>query len=119
MGVFARFLGRLSESDELRHAAEIKEWASTVADSVRIEDAPMRQAVKIAGVIKRMTIFPMQGKESLEALVSDGTGEVAVVFMGRRGIHGLTLGTRVVVEGVVAEQRGERRMMNPRLEFSA
>jgi hypothetical protein len=55
----------------------------------------------------------------LEALVSDGTGEVVVVFMGRRGIHGLTLGTRVAVEGVLAEQRGELRMMNPRLEFSA
>jgi RecG-like helicase len=66
-----------------------------------------------------MTVFPMQGKESLEALVSDGTGEVVVMFMGRRGISGLTLGTRVVVEGVLAEQRGELRMMNPRLEFSA
>lgn len=119
MGALRRFFDKLSESDEARHAIEIKDWADTVSDSVRIADAPTRQTVKIAGVIKRMTVFPMQGKESLEALVSDGTGEVAVVFMGRRGIHGLTLGTRVVVEGVLAEHRGERRMMNPRLEFSA
>jgi len=119
MGALRRFFDKLSESDEARHAMEIKDWAATVPNSVRIVDAPARQAVKIAGVVKRMTVFPMQGKESLEALVSDGTGEVAVIFMGRRGIHGLTLGTRVVVEGVLAEQRGERRMMNPRLEFSA
>jgi RecG-like helicase len=119
MGALHRFFAKLSESDEARHATEIKDWAATVSDSVRIADAPARQAVKIAGVIKRMTVFPMQGKESLEALVSDGTGEVVVMFMGRRGISGLTLGTRVVVEGVLAEQRGELRMMNPRLEFSA
>ena len=61
----------------------------------------------------------MADHESLEALVSDGTGEVTVVFMGRRGIGGLSLGTRVVVEGVVGEQRGSCKMINPRLEFSA
>ena len=55
---------------------------------VRIADAPLRQRVRIAGVIRRITVFPMEGNESLEALVSDGTGEVTVVFMGRRGIGG-------------------------------
>ena len=62
--------------------------------------------MKIAGVIRRLTVFPMQDNESLEALVSDGTGEVVVRFMGRRTIGGLGLGTRVVVEGVLGEQRG-------------
>jgi RecG-like helicase len=119
MGAIRRFLDRLSESDESRHAMEIRAWADTVHGSVRIAEAPLRESVKIAGVVKRMTVFPMQGKESLEALVADGSGEVAVVFMGRRGIHGLTLGTRVVVEGVMGELRGERRMINPRLEFTA
>ncbi len=79
----------------------------------------MRERVKIAGVIKRITVFPMQDHEALEALVSDGTGELTVVFMGRRGIGGLSLGTRVVVEGVLGEQRGVVRLMNPRLEFTA
>jgi hypothetical protein len=39
--------------------------------------------------------------------------------MGRRSIQGLTLGTRVVVEGVLGEQRGVPTMLNPVLEFSA
>ena len=55
----------------------------------------------------------MQDNESLEALVSDGTGEVIVVFMGRRGIGGLTLGKRVVVEGVIGEQHGAVRDDEP------
>jgi hypothetical protein len=42
-----------------------------------------------------------------------------VVWMGRRSIPGLTLGTKLVVEGLVADQRGERRLVNPRFEFSA
>ncbi len=119
MGVFRRFFDRLKESDEARLSAEIQGWAERVPGTTRIADAPVRERVKIAGVIKRMTVFPMEGKESLEALVSDGSGEAVVVFMGRRGIGGLTLGSRVVVEGVLGEQRGTLKMINPRLEFSA
>jgi RecG-like helicase len=119
MGMFRRFFHRIAESDEQRLAEEIVAWAQKVPGTVRIAEAPTRQRVKIAGVIKRMTVFPMAGKESLEVLVSDGTGEVTAEFMGRRAISGLSLGTRVVIEGVIGEQRGSVRMMNPRLEFSA
>jgi RecG-like helicase len=90
-----------------------------VPGSVRIADAPLRKRVKIAGVIRRLTVFPMKDNESLEAVVSDGTGEVVIRFMGRRAIGGLGLGTKVVIEGVLGEQRGGIQMMNPRLEFTA
>ena len=119
MSRFRRFLQRLTESDEARLASEIREWAETVPGSVRIADAPMRSHVRIAGVIRRLTVFPMQDNESLEAVISDGTGDVLVRFMGRRAIGGLGLGTRVVVEGVLGETRGAIQMMNPRLEFTA
>lgn len=118
MGLVRRFFDRLKESDETRLSAEIRGWAKGVPGTTRIADATVREPVKIAGVIKRMTVFPMEGKESLEALISDGSGEAVIVFMGRRGIGGLTLGTRVVVEGVLGEQRGALRMINPRLELS-
>jgi RecG-like helicase len=119
MGPVRRFLQRLTESDEARLAEEIREWADKVPGSLRIGEAPVRQRVKIAGVIRRLTVFPMEDNESLEALVYDGTGEVVVRFMGRRAIGGLGLGTRVVVEGVLGERRGTLQMMNPRLEFTA
>ncbi len=114
-----RFLQRLTDSDEAQLASEIREWAETVPGSVRIAEAPLRAHVKIAGVIRRLTVFPMQDNESLEAVVSDGTGEVVVRFMGRRAIGGLGLGTRVVVEGVLTDQHEALQMMNPRLEFTA
>ena len=119
MGPLRRWLARLTESDEARLDQEIRDWAEAVPGSVRIGDAHARERVKIAGVIRRLTVLPMQDNESLEAVVSDGTGEVVVRFMGRRAIGGLGLGTRVVIEGVIGEHRGGLQMMNPRLEFTA
>jgi hypothetical protein len=119
MGVFRRWLDRLTESDEARLATETMEWACSVPGTVLLADAPSRTRVKVAGIIKRITVLPIGGHESLEALISDGTDEAVVVFMGRRGIGGFSLGTKIVVEGVLGEQRGERRMINPRLEFTA
>jgi RecG-like helicase len=119
MGVFRRFFDKLSESDEARHAAEIMAWSEKIPGTIRIADTPTRERVRIAGVVRRLTVFPMEGKESLEALIADGSGEAVLVFMGRRGIQGLTLGTRVVVEGVLGDNRGVPRMINPRLEFRA
>lgn len=116
---FRRFFQRVSESDEQRYAEEIEEWASTVPDAVRIRDAQTRDRSKLAGVVRRITVRPLEGHESLEALLYDGTGEVTVVWMGRRTIPGLGLGTKLVVDGMLAEQRGERRLVNPTFEFGA
>jgi RecG-like helicase len=113
-----RWLSRLNETDEQRLDAETQTWAGSIAGSVRIAEAPKRQPMKVAGVIRRITVLPMEGAEALEALISDGTGELTVVFMGRRGIGGLSLGKRIVVEGVIADHHGGPRMVNPRLEFA-
>jgi RecG-like helicase len=116
---FRRFFSRLAESDEQRYAEEIEGWCSTIPGTIRIRDATARTRVKLAGVVRRITVRPLEGNESLEALLDDGTGEVIVVWMGRRSIPGLNLGTRLIVEGLLAEQRGERRIVNPRFEFGA
>jgi RecG-like helicase len=122
MGLLApvrRFFRRMAESDEQRYAEENAAWAAKVPGAVPIRDAQPRSKVKVAGVVRRITVRPIEGSESLEALLDDGTGEVRVVWMGRRAIKGLNLGTRLVVDGVLAEQRSERRMVNPTFEFAA
>jgi RecG-like helicase len=116
---FRRLFSRVAESDEERYAQEIEEWASSVQGTIRIRDATPRSHLKLAGVVRRITVRPLEGNESLEALLYDGTGEVTLVWMGRRSIPGLRLGTRLVVDGVIAEQRGELRMVNPTFEFAA
>lgn len=114
-----RFFSRMAETDEQRYSEEIQAWCETVPGTVRIKDAAPRSHVKLAGVVRRITVRPLEGSESLEALLYDGTGEVNLVWMGRRSIRGLNLGTRLVVEGVLAQQRSERRLVNPTFEFSA
>jgi hypothetical protein len=123
MGVldpFRRFFHRMAESDEQRYAEEIEAWASRVPGTVRIKDAPSRSRVRLAGVVRRITVRPLEGEESLEAVLYDGTGEVSVVWMGRRSIHGLNLGTRLLVEGLLADKaHAGRRIVNPSFEFTA
>jgi hypothetical protein len=117
---FRRFFHRVAESDEQRLADEIQTWAGSIPGTVRITEAASRERVRLAGVVKRITVHPEQGLEALEALLTDGTGELSVVWMGRRTIPGLTLGTHLVVEGVVSEQRtGIRRLVNPAFEFAS
>lgn len=122
MGLLApvrRFLRRMGESDEQRYAEEIEAWAAKVPGTVPIREATPRSKVKLAGVVRRITVRPIEGSESLEALVYDGTGEVRVVWMGRRSIKGLNLGTRLVVDGLLAEHQSELRIVNPTFEFAA
>jgi RecG-like helicase len=122
MGIFdpfRRFFRRMAESDDQRLAEEIERWATRVPGTVRVAEVPSRDRVKVAGVVTQISVRPIEGYESLEAVLSDGTGELSVVWMGRRAIPGLTLGTRLVVEGVVGEMRQGRRMVNPSFEFAA
>jgi hypothetical protein len=108
----------MSESDEQRLAEELKEWSASIRGTVRIASAKLRTRVKVAGVVRRITIRPVQGFEALEAVIYDGTGEVAAVWLGRRSIPGLVLGARLVVEGVLGKERDELRIVNPIFEFA-
>ena len=119
MGLLNRLFDRLTESDESRQAEETRAWARTVAGAVPIADVPLRKPSRVAGEVRRITVLPMEGSESVEAVLSDGTAKMTVVFMGRRALPGLNLGTRVVVDGVAGRQRdGSVRMVNPKFEFS-
>jgi hypothetical protein len=118
MNALRRLLRRMSESDEERLAAEVRDWAQQVPGTVRIGEAQVRSKAKLAGIVRRITILPVEGLEALEAVLWDGTGEVTAVWLGRRSIPGLALGSRLVVEGVLGAERGDRRVVNPTFEFA-
>ena len=113
-----RFVDRLTETDEDRLAADIREWADTVPGSVRMAEAPDRKRVKLAGAVRRITIRPVMGFVGMRLLLFDGTGEVSVVFLGRRSIPGLTLGSRLVVEGVLGRSGSARGRSSTRASSS-
>jgi RecG-like helicase len=108
---------RLTETNEQRLAAEIREWSESVPGSTRIAGVTERSRTKIAGAVRRITVRPVKGFEGLRILLSDGTGEVSIDFLGRRSITGLTLGSRLVVEGMPRREGGLLKMVNPAFEF--
>jgi len=117
VGAFRRWLARLSESDELRLEEELRTWADTIRGTVRIADAPVRQRVKLAGMVRRITVRPVEGFEALEVVLTDGTGMATARWLGRRKIPGLLLGSRLAIEGVLGDEQGVRRIVNPTYEF--
>ncbi|HJP66555.1 MAG TPA: DNA-binding protein [Actinomycetota bacterium] len=118
MGAVRRFLRRMAESDEERLAEELRAWASSIDGATLISEAKVRTRVKVAGVVRRITIRPVEGFEALEAVISDGSGEVSAVWLGRRSIPGLLLGSRLILVGVLGKEHGELRMVNPTFEFA-
>lgn len=115
---FRKLFQRFTETDEERLAAEVREWSESVPETTRIATSEARRPVRVAGTVRRITVRPGEGFDSLEALVWDGTGEVVAAWTGRRSIPGLSLGTRMILEGSIGEERGVRKMVNPRFEFA-
>ncbi len=118
MGLLRRLTRYFRQTDEELLAEETRSWADSVPGTQRIAVCPGREPVRIAGLVNRLTLRPMDGMRTLEAVVSDGTGEVTATWMGRSHIPGLALGTGVVLEGVLSRERGRLRMVNPRFEFA-
>lgn len=112
-----RFLQRFRQSDEERLAEELQAWATGILGAVRIAELPLRQRAKVAGMVRRITVRPVQGFQALEVVLDDGTGELSARWLGRRAIPGLVLGSRLVVEGVAGRDHGSLRMVNPTFEF--
>jgi RecG-like helicase len=118
VGALRRFLSRLAETDEQRLAEEFRAWAESIPGTVRIADAEPRSKVRLAGMVRRITVRPIEGFEALEIVLSDGTGVVSARWLGRRKIPGLALGSRLVIEGVLGQEQGARRIVNPTFEFA-
>jgi hypothetical protein len=51
-------------------------------------------------------------------VVADETGQVSVVFYGRREINGIAVGRALTVEGMVGEHHGRLAFLNPQYELA-
>ena len=110
---------RTAKAAEVRRAAqEAVEYEHLGARALRgvtpIADTRWRTTVRVAGRVKAMRVQPWAEKiASLEITLADDTGGLTVVFLGRRTIGGIHLGSHLVVEGMVAEVRHQLAMINP------
>jgi hypothetical protein len=88
------------------------------ADTTPIERLEPRQLATVAGRLRTVVLRTDGRSPSVEAELFDGTGQVALVWMGRRRIVGLEAGTRLVATGRVAQLADGRLVIyNPTYEL--
>ena len=104
-----------SDGDEAE--SEIDKKALHVPGTTPIPALHPRQRARVAGRVKSMTVQPWGDVPSLQIQLTDNHGKLNVAFLGRRQIAGLAPGSRIVVEGTVADVRGQLTMINPEYEF--
>lgn len=100
-------------ADESDLAAQDLDSVCTAVGATKIVDAPRRERIRIAGLIRGVTLRPVGGVPALEADLFDGSGSVHVVWLGRRRIAGIDPGTQLIAEGRIGEERGRLIMFNP------
>ncbi len=82
-------------------------------------DIVARQPVRVGGEIRSVRVVPRAGAPALEATVTDGRGTATAVFLGRRKIHGIAPGRRIVIEGMAARHANRFLIFNPRYTLVA
>jgi RecG-like helicase len=84
---------------------------------IPIADVRFRQHAKVGGRVHTQRVRPWSGIGTLECTLVDGTGAITVVFLGRRHVPGIDLGTHMVVEGTVGQHGGRLAILNPIYEL--
>ena len=90
----------------------------TDCDATPVEELEARREVAVAGRLHAVVLRSDGRSPSVEAELFDGTGQVLLVWMGRRRIVGLEPGARLVARGRVAQGRSGRLVIyNPTYEL--
>jgi hypothetical protein len=79
-----------------------------------IADVRWRDHVTVAGRVQTLRVKPTDASCMLECVIQDDTGALSVIFLGRRQIGGVEVGTWLRVEGTAAEHGGRLAIFNPR-----
>lgn len=79
----------------------------------KIAQAVPRGRVVVTGVIYSTEVTKQRGTPSYECLMDDGTAEIGLLFLGRRSVAGIVVGTRCTVEGTARMEGGRLVVWNP------
>ena len=84
-----------------------------------IAEVQWRRRVRVAGRVKSVRVQPRAGTSNLEAVLTDRTGGLLLVFQGRPRIPGIEPGARLVAEGMVGMWGRRPAILNPDYELVA
>jgi amino acid transporter len=109
-------LQRLTAGREDLHAEELQAEIDEIS-ARPIGDCVDREIVDVAGTLRTVTLRPRGPSLTMEADLWDGTGNITLIWLGRRDIPGIRPGRRIVVRGRMARIKGERTIYNPVYEL--
>lgn len=115
-GRWRRALSRLTSSDAQLEAAELYE-ESVQRGCTPVDEIPARTRATVSGTLRTVTLRPRAGVPALVAELYDGTGTLALVWLGRRRIPGIDPGRSLKATGRVTDEDGVRIIYNPRYEL--
>jgi len=115
-GRIRRMLNRLVASRHELEAQELREDAQETG-CTPIARASDRKEFTVTGTLRTVTLRPRAGIPALEAELYDGSGTLAIVWLGRRQIGGIEPGRALVAHGRVSIMHGRPVMYNPRYEL--
>lgn len=116
MGRFSRTLERLSS--EHQEAGELKSGAAKAGCQL-ISSQADRCIATVHGVLRSVTLRPVDGVTALEADLYDGSDTVTLIWLGRRKIEGVAAGRQLTAFGRIGMRGTNRVMYNPRYELDA
>jgi amino acid transporter len=105
--------GRAMERPRPTTAEAERSDLQLVPGCIPIAEATWRERVKVAGRVRSLRVAPLHDAPTMEVILVDGTAAISVIFLGRRGIAGVGVGTRMTVEGTVGIHRTRLAILNP------
>jgi amino acid transporter len=78
-----------------------------------VGDVRWRDRVRVRGQVRSLRVAPQHDAPTFECLVDDGTGTLLAVFLGRREVAGVNVGTKLEVTGTAGIHQNRLAILNP------
>ena len=82
-------------------------------NSVKIGNIIWRKRALVVGRVTAIRVAPQNSAPVLEVEIWDETGGVTLQFLGRRELMGLNVGATLQAEGMVGDEDGALKILNP------
>jgi hypothetical protein len=117
MALLKDLFDRLSIPPEQVRERELLGWMAQIPGVLPISETQPRERCRVAGVVRNIRINPQEGR-SVEATITDGSGELVIRWLGRSSLQGVRLGIGIVVEGTLGSSpEGRALILNPEYEL--
>ncbi len=115
-GLLKRVGASMGKSKSAQEAAELQ-GSVTVVGATPIGQCVGGEQSTISGVLRSVTLRSRDTVPAVEADLYDGSGQVRLVWLGRRQIRGITPGRALIATGRITCNDTNPTIFNPRYEL--